>query len=202
MINLNTIVLLVRWFTAVILPIGAMFLSYRMLRVTQQAQTEHEMLPQACLTCGQVRAGALAIFAYTKTIESPRRELKKKQPASSTTTSLITETHPICDPCARRYLWHEVLLQMLIVLLYPLYAGVVFIVLKRDAPFSNILLEVFLMLLSFAGVLATLNLHRAISKSDPSSAEIRARAAIQFRRKSLGKDCSYYTSGGMHNLKK
>jgi hypothetical protein len=128
--------------------------------------------------------------------------MRKKQPPITEPIITETETHFICDACARRYIHQEILLQILIVLPYPLYVLAIKAFSHQNGRSPNILLEAFLIVLAIAGTLAALNLHRALRFGETPLAEIRDRVAIQVRKKLLGKDLSYYTRTGMQNLKK
>lgn len=198
---MNFLILLFRLVTAVIIPLGAAVFSYLALRMAGQDQPGLPAIDQTCLKCGQTRPGALGTFAYTRGVDRLRRQMRKKQPLKPELSNTETESHFICDLCARRYLRQEILLQTLMVLPYPMYVIVINVFSNQNERFPNILLEAFLIVLAIAGTLAALNLYRALHSGKTPLAEIRDRVAIQERKKELGKDLSYYTRAGMQNLK-
>lgn len=199
---MHALILLIRVIAAAVMPLSAVVLSWLTIRLARQGSPGVYTADQSCLKCGLSRSGAPGGFAYTRGVDRLRRQMRNKQPALSEPILTETEIHFICDPCAWRYLRQEILFQILIVLPYPVYASVFLFFQNQNQRFPNLLLEVFLIVLAIAGVLAALNLYRALKLGETPLAEIRDRVSIQCRRRVLGKDLSYYTRSGIKNLKK
>jgi len=198
---MNALILLLRVIVAVLMPLAAVVFSCLALRMARQSPPGIHTADLTCLQCGRSRPGAPGTFTYTRGIDRLRRQMRKKQPPVLEPKIAETETHFICDPCTRRYLQQEILLQILIMLPYPIYALAIKAFSHQNGRAPNILLEAFLIVLAIAGVLAALNLYRASRLGETPLADIRDRVAIQVRKKSLGKDISYYTRTGIQNLK-
>jgi hypothetical protein len=199
---MNNLLTIVRALTAILMLISAIAFSYLTLR---RANNEHsDVIPevQPCLRCGQTRVGALGTFTYTEKIGSPRERVRNEQPYMPETSILGTESHFVCDACARRHLWGETLTHILLVLPYPVYLFVIQPIFVNDLLFTYVLLEILLLLLSVAGGALALDLFRFVGAGETSLAEARDRVVIWQRKKQLGTGLSYFSRSGMRYLKK
>ena len=198
---MNLFLNLLRLVIGVGMPILTIVFSYQAHRIAQQDQNEGRLVDGICLKCHRSQKGDQAIFAYTKNPQNPRQGMKQKHLPQAETTLQGTETHHVCSPCAERYVRHEIILQTLMVLPYPLVRGITALM-PNSAVSSNFLLEIYLMVFSIAGAVSAWHLHRALRAGETPLAEIRDRVAIQVRKDFLGKNFGYYTRAGMRYLNK
>lgn len=185
--------LVIRFITAVIMPISAVVISYLTIRIIKQGSGDLAAGGQTCRRCGQSREGAKGEFHYTENIGSPRQQMARGHSIITEESILGSEEHFICDHCAHRYMVIEILQQVLVVIPYPLYLFVIVPLILRNGASTNFLIEIFLLIFSLAGAASAWNLYRATRKADTPLAEARDRVAIQERKKTLGKDYSYFT---------
>ncbi len=83
------------------------------------------------------------------------------------------------------------------VLSYPLYLYVILPNVAPDGLFASVGVEIILIILSLSGLIAAMDLYRAIRQGSTALDEGRDRVAIGKRRRQLGKKFSYYTRSGM-----
>lgn len=190
--------LIIRFIFAILLPIIAVVLSYLIYRYTKQGNMSGDI--QSCQRCGQSRVGEKGKFHFTENIGSPRQQMARGQSIITEESILGSESHFICDHCAQRFLKVEILQQVLVVIPYPLYLFVI-------VPFflngsGNALIEIFLLIFSLAGAASAWNLYRSIRMGETRLAEARDRVAIQERKKTVGKDYSYFTRTAMRYYEK
>lgn len=189
---------IIRFITAILMPISAVVLSYLTFRYTKHGDLKGQV--QSCYRCGQSREAAKGEFHYTENIGSPRKQLARGQSVVTEESILGSESHFVCDHCAQRYLRVEILQQVLVVIPYPLYLFVIVPFFLNASP--NVLIEIFLLIFSLAGAASALNLYRAVRMGETPLAEARDRVAIQERKKSLGKDYSFFTRTAMRYYEK
>ena len=149
---------------------------------------------KSCLRCGKHQPGGEGQFHYTKPIGNARERASQKQ--FSANPILGSESHFVCDHCAHRFLRGEMLQHLLLALPYPIY---LFILQPLVAPagfLTGFLFETLMVMLSLSGVIAALDLYRAVPQMD----EARDRVAIGERRKMLGTKLSYYTRRGKKQI--
>lgn len=194
---MSILITILRSIAAILLPLSAMWLTLLTFRHAKKTHQTGQASVLTCARCDQSRPGANGVFAYSKDAASLRAQMKDPQAVTEPASLEGPEVHFICDQCARRYLRGELTLQVLVVLPYPLY-----LVVSLIFPFSNFLLEIGLALLAFAGAASAVNLYRAVWAGETSLAEARDRAAIQMRKRALGKNISYYTRTGMRQREK
>lgn len=199
---MNTLLTSIRLFTAVLMPISAVTLSWLTRRIATQNTSNMLADQQACRQCGQIRQGADGQFTYTESIGSPRQRVKKKESFLPEAKILGSETHFVCDPCALGYLRNEMRLHILMVLAYPVYLFVIIPYFVNNGLLTNFLVEAFMALLAVAGTASAYELYQAIRAGDSPLGEARDRVAIRTRKSALGKGFSYFTRTGMRYLKK
>lgn len=190
--------LIIRFITAILMPIGAIVLSYLIFRYTKQGDRTGDV--NSCHRCGQSRVGAKGKFHYTENIGSPRQQMARGQSIITEESILGSESHFVCDHCAQRFLRFEILQQVLVVIPYPLYLFVIVPFILNTS--SNVLIELFLLIFSLAGAASAWNLYRAVRSGETPLAEARDRVAIQERKKTLGKAYSYFTRTAMQYYEK
>jgi hypothetical protein len=192
---------LVRYAIAILMPTGAVALSYLTYRLFKKDQASQNGETRTCLNCSQTRRGAFGQFFYTKDrVRSRQREIKD-QIVKPPDEILGSESHFICDPCARKYLRNEIRGQVLMAFSYPLYLFVVVPLFVRDGSFSNFLFEILLVFFSIGGAVSAIDLYRTTRAAETPLAEARDRLAVGQRKNSLGKNYSYFTRVGGRNLK-
>lgn len=199
---MNIIFEIIRILTAVAAPLLAVLLSVLILLKARRAQGTPPEAEQACLRCGASRVGASSQFHYTESIGNARERAAQKQLTPKDTPILGSETHFICDRCAQRFIWFEVLQILLMVLAYPLYLYVIIPLFAGNGIFANFLIETLLVVLALAGATSAHDLYRAARQGSTPLTEARDRVAINQRKKTLGKKFSYYTRLGARHLQK
>lgn len=199
---MNVLLTSIRALTAILSPICAIAFSYLTLRRAKNEHSDVRAEVKPCVKCGQTRVGALGEFTYTEKITSPRERVRKEQPYMPETSILGTESHFVCDACARRHLRGESLMHILLAIPYPVYLFVIQPIFVNDLRFTHVLLEILLLLLTVAGAALALDLLRTVGAGETSLAEARDRVAIRGRKKQLGTGLSYFTRTGMRYLKK
>lgn len=157
---------------------------------------------ETCLRCGKTQPGAEGQFHYTEPVGNARERAAKQQFSSDSTPILGSETHFVCDKCARGYLWNQVLQHLFMVLCYPFYRYVILPLVAPGGLLASVGVEIILIILSFSGLVASLDLYHAVLHSTTALDEGRDRVAIEKRRRQLGKKFSYYSRSGMGQLHK
>ena len=193
---------IIRFITSIIMPISALVLSYRTLRIIKQGQGDLAAANQACHRCGQSREGEKGEFRYTENLGSPRQQMARGKSIITEESILGSESHFICNRCAHRFMYLEILQQVLVVIPYPLYLFVIVPLILNNGATTNFLIEIFLLVFSLAGTASAWNLYRAVLMGETPLAEARDRVAIQERKKTLGKGYSYFTRTAMRYYEK
>lgn len=155
---------------------------------------------ETCLRCDKNQPGAEGQFHYTEPVGNARERAARQQFSADSTPLLGSETHFICDKCARGYLWGQVLQHLFIVLCYPLYRYAILPLLAPDGLFASVGVEIILIILSFSGLVASLDLYHAVRLGKTALDEGRDRVAIGKRRRQLGKKFSYYSRSGIKKI--
>ena len=191
---------IIRVVTAIIAPLAAitlLILAHLKLRgVAGEAPEENE----TCLRCGKAEPGDIAQFHYSESVGSPRDRAAKKQLTLAATPLLGSETHFICDSCAKWFIRSETIQIILLLLPYPLYLYVIIPLFAKDGVFANFLIETLLVVISVAAFTSAFDLFRAVRNGETPLAEARDRVAVGQRRAFLGKKFSYYTRIGASHL--
>ena len=200
--SMNVFLILIRIISAVLAPIGAMILSYLILRYTRDDHGHSTGENQACLRCGQSRQGANGAFTFTERVSSPRARVAKNQPIFPDTNILGSESHFICDVCAKGYLHREILIQAGMVLCYPVYLLVILPLFGESGLASHFLVETSLVLLTIAGMAAIADLFLSVRQGERSLADVRDRVVIRVRKPRVGKQFSYFTRTESRHLDK
>lgn len=193
---------IIRIIAAVFLPIGALYLIILTLTKTRQAQGKIPKENETCIRCGEVKRGDTAKFFFTEALGNPRERTANKKLLPSDTTILGSETHFVCDRCARRHIHSEILQTILMILPYPLYLYVIIPLFAQNGVFANFLIETLLVVLSIAGAIAAFDLYQAIRAAPDILTEARDRVAIDQRKEKLGKGFSYYSRLGKTHLER
>ncbi|QRN82974.1 hypothetical protein JR338_11240 [Chloroflexota bacterium] len=177
---------------------------FTMLTVAKLGRTSGEPASEGetCLRCGKNQPGGEGHFHYTEPVGNARERAAKQQFSADSTPILGSETYFVCDKCARSYLWGQVLQHLLIVLSYPLYLYVILPLVVPDGFIASVGVEIILIILSLSGLIAALDIYRAVRQGSTALDEGRDRVAIGKRRRQLGKKFSYYTRSGMGQLHK
>jgi hypothetical protein len=156
---------------------------------------------QACLRCGQSGPGGEAQFHYTESVGTARERAASKQLNPAETPILGAETHYVCDQCAKRFAWNEIIQGVLLVLPYPLHLYVIIPLFAEGGIYANFLIETLLVVLSIAGAVTVFDLYRASLNGATPLADARDHVAINERKQALGKKFSYYTRIGASHLR-
>ena len=156
---------------------------------------------ETCLRCGKSDLGGEGQFHYAESVGSPRDRAAKQQLALSSTPLLGSESHFICDRCARRFIRNETFQVILLSLPYPIYLYIILPLFAEDGVFANFLIETLLIVISLAAFTSAFDLFRGIRTGDTPLAEARDRVAIGKRRAFLAKKLSYYTRIGVTHWK-
>ncbi len=199
---MDFVLTIIRIMTAILLPISAIAMTIFTLVKVFKSQGETPQAGQACLRCRKSNAGDEAEFHYAEAVGNARERAAAKQLTPSDTPILGSETHFVCDACAKRFVRNETMQILLMVLPYPLYLYVIIPLFAKNGVFANFLIETLLIVLSAAGTTAAFDMLRAVRKGKTPLSEARDRVAIQERRQQLGKKFSYYTRIGHSHLKK
>lgn len=198
---MDFILTIIRILTAIAAPVAAVTLVILTLFQLRHTAGDEPEEGQNCLRCSQSRQGGEGQFHYSESIGNARERATKKQFTPKDTPILGSETHYICDHCARRIIRNEIIQLVLMVLPYPLYLYVIIPVFARNGIFANFLIETLLVVLSVAGLTAAFDLYRAVRNGPSPLAEARDRVAIGERKSILGKKFSYYSRMGAKQLR-
>lgn len=177
---------------------------FTMLTVAKLGRTSGEPASdgKTCLRCRKTLPGGEGQFHFTEPVGNARERAAKQQFSADSTPILGSESHFVCDKCARSYLWGQMLQHLFMVLSYPLYLYVILPNVAPDGLFASVGVEIILIILSLSGLIAAMDLYRAIRQGSTALDEGRDRVAIGKRRRQLGKKFSYYTRSGMGQLHK
>lgn len=182
-----------RGLTAIIAPLTAVILSALTLIAVDQEEGDLPQGEQNCIRCGKSRRGAKGTFQFTENNSSTRPRAASNQLTPSDNPVLGSESHFVCDRCARRNIRNEIFQHMLMVVPYPIYLYVIIPLFLNNGNFASFLIETLLVVLSVAGVSAALELYRSVQKGETPLAEARDRVVIKQRKNTLGKKFTYYT---------
>jgi hypothetical protein len=197
---MDFILTIIRILTAIIAPAAALiFTALALIQLRLAAGNEPEE-GQSCLRCDESRVGGEGQFHYAEAVGNARERAASKSLTPQDTPILGSESHFVCDKCARRFIRNEIIQIILLVLPYPLYLYVIIPVFAQDGVFANFLIETLLVVLSVAGVTAAFDLYRAVRNGASPLAEARDRVAITERKNMLGKKFSYYSRMGAKQL--
>ncbi len=191
---------IIRVLTAIVAPLAAvtlLILTHLKLRGVEGEAPEED---ETCLRCGKARPGDTAQFHYAESVGSPRDRTARKQLTLAATPILGSETHFICDSCAKWYVRNETIQIILLLLPYPLYLYVIIPLFVKDGVFANFLIETLLVVISVAAFTSAYDLFRAVRTGETPLDEARDRVAVGQRRAFLGKKFSYYTRIGASHL--
>lgn len=189
-----------RILTAIAAPLAAIILLILTHLKLRGVKGELPKEGETCLRCGNAEEGGSAQFHYTESMGSPRDRAAKKQLTGGSTPILGSETHFICDSCAKWYVRSETIQIILLTLPYPLYLYVIIPFFAKGGVFANFLVETLLVVVSIAAFTSSYDLFRAVRIGSTPLAEARDRVAIGERRVLLGKKFSYYTRVGSSHL--
>ncbi len=198
---MDLILTIVRVIIAIVVPAATLVLAILTLSRVRRAAGVAPEEGQVCLRCGQSRPGGEAQFHYTESVGNARERAVSQQLNPAETPILGAEAHYVCDQCARRFAWNEIVQGLLLVAPYPLYLYVIIPLFAEGAIFANFLIETLLVVLSIAGAVTVFDLYRASLNGEEPLADARDHVAINERRQALGKKFSYYTRFGASHLR-
>jgi hypothetical protein len=193
---------ILRILTAVVLPVLAIVFSILTLLKVRKEQGSAPEAGQACLRCSASHKGGVGQFHYSTSIGNARERAAREQLKPQDTPILGSETHFICDRCAKRAIRNEIFQIFLMILPYPLYLYVILPAFAENGIIANFLIETLLVVLSAAGATSAYDLFRAVNVGSTPLTEARDRVAINQRKQVLGKKFSYYTRMGSTHLQK
>lgn len=183
--------------TAILIPIGTVALAILMtVKIQKSVGGKAPNDDTVCLRCQQPHQGDQGQFQYCKSSKAARRRDIRGSQAAENSPILGSESYFVCDRCARRFLYNEMLQQLVMVLAYPIYLYVIIPLFAENGIFANFLIETLLLVLSLAGGISAYELYRAVSVGKTPLTEARDRVAINRRRLVLGKKFSYTTQFG------
>lgn len=182
-----------RGITAIIAPLSAIILSALTLTAVKQEEDNLQQGEEKCIHCGRSRNGAEGKFHYSESNINARPRPARKQSSPSESPILGSESHFVCDHCARRNICNEIIQLILMVIPYPLYLYVMIPYIGNIGALAGFLIETLLIVLSVAGVSSAFGLYRSAQEAETPLAEARDRVAISQRKNTLGKKFSYYT---------
>ena len=94
----------IRAFAAIIIPIVTIILVVMTSNRAKQYQGFPPEEGVKCLRCEKLITGGYGSFHYTEKIEHPRPSLAVKHIMPPENPALGSESHFVCDDCARRYI--------------------------------------------------------------------------------------------------
>lgn len=191
---------ILRILTAIVAPLAAIILLILTHLKLRGVKGESPEEGETCLRCGKANPGDVAQFHYAENVGSPRDRVARKQLTLAATPILGSETHFICDPCAKWYVRNETIQIILLLLPYPLYLYVIIPLFVKDGVFANFLIETLLVVVSVAAFTSAYDLFRAVRTGETPLEEARDRVAVGQRRAFLGKKFNYYTRIGASHL--
>jgi hypothetical protein len=194
------ILTIIRVLTAIVSPAAVILFTILTLIQLRHAGGNAPADGQSCVRCGESRVGDQGEFHYAEPVGNARERAASKQLTPKDTPILGSESHYVCDKCARRFIRNEIVQQILLVLPYPLYLYVIIPVFAKNGIFANFLIETLLVVLSVAGLTSAFDLYRAVRNGATPLAEARDRVAIAKRKNMLGKKFSYYSRMGAKKL--
>jgi hypothetical protein len=199
---MDIILNIIRILTAVVSPAAVVCLVILTIIQSNRAEGQVPEEEQKCIRCGESQPGDEGQFHFTESLGNARERSLRKQLTLSKTAVLGSESHFVCDRCARRYIRNESLQLILMALPYPLYIFLIVPLFAENGVFANFLIETLLIVLSVGGFISAFDLFRAMRHGKTALSEARDRVAIHLRRSTLGKNFSYYTRSGITHLNK
>ena len=193
---------IIRVATAILAPIGVVVLAILTILRLRGGEGEPPEGGQTCLHCGKAEKGAIGEFHYTESIGNARERASQKQMSISDTPILGSESHFVCDPCARHFIRNEIIQLVLLAIPYPLYLYILIPLFAENGVFANFLIETMFVVLSVAAITSAFDLYRAVRRGETPLAEARDRVAINQRKAMLGKKFNYYTRMGISFIQK
>jgi len=187
--------------TAILLPLGTIILAQLAVLHIRRGEGDSPLGDEQCIQCQLARPGAVGQFHYSAPIAHRQPRAAKNQLNLPSTPILGSETHFVCDHCARKYIITHIIQLVLMVLVYPLYLYAFIPLFAKNGVFAGILIETLLVVVSVAGLTSAFDLYRAITTGETPLAEARDRVAISKRKNSLGKRYVYFTRAGAAHLK-
>ena len=199
---MDIILAIIRGLTAIVAPLATVVLIVLTLRQIHGSTGAPPADDESCLRCGSNQPGAEGQFHFTEAVGNARERAANPQYGSEKTPILGSETHFICDKCARRFLRNEIVQMLLLVLPYPIYLYILVPLFFPNGVFASFLVETLLVVLSVSGLVSALDIYRAIRQSTTPFDEARDKVAIIVRRSFLGKKLSYYSRMGIKQVNK
>lgn len=199
---MDIILTIIRSLTAIAAPLATLVFIILTLRQFRGAAGAPPAEDETCLRCGGSLPGGEGQFHFTESIGNARERAANRQYASGKMPILGSETHFICDGCARRFLRNEITQMLLLALPYPLYLYLLVPLFFPNGIFASFLIETLLVVLSVSGLIAAYDLYRAVRQSEAPYDEARDKVAISERRSFLGKKLSYYSRMGIRQVNK
>ena len=197
---MDIVLTIIRLLTAVASPLATLvFIALIVLQLRGAAGTTPTE-DEACLRCGEKLPGGKGEFHFAESVGNARERAANQQYGAAKTPILGSESHYVCDGCARRYLRNEITQLFMMALPYPLFLYVLVPLFFPNGVFANFLIETLLVVLSISGLIAAFDLYRAVHNGQTPLDEARDRVAINVRRNSLGKKLSYYSRNGLKQL--
>lgn len=193
---MENFIIVTRILTAIGAPIAAIVLSTLAILRARGTQGQQPKPDTHCLQCKKSTPGGQGEFAYSENLGSPRRQAFRNQLETGAKVILGSESHFICDSCASKYLLHQVLQVVVMIVPYPLYLYVILPLLGGTAFLANFLIETVLVIFVLAGATAAYDLFRTAREGKTPLAEMRDRLAIKLRKNTLGKKHQYHTRLG------
>jgi len=136
---MDFILTIIRILTAIIAPAAALiFTALALIQLRLAAGNEPEE-GQSCLRCDESRVGGEGQFHYAEAVGNARERAASKSLTPQDTPILGSESHFVCDKCARRFIRNEIIQIILLVLPYPLYLYVIIPVFAQNGVFANFL---------------------------------------------------------------
>jgi hypothetical protein len=199
---MNIILTIIRGLMAIISPLATLVFIALILRQTQGVAGAPPAEGESCLRCGGSQPGGEGQFQFTEGVGNARERAAKPKYGAEKTPILGSESHFICDDCARHFLRSEISQILLLVLPYPIYLYILVPLIFPNGIFASFLIETLLVVLSISGLISALDLFRAIRQGETPYDEARDKVAINERRGLLGKKLSYYSRMGIRQINK
>jgi hypothetical protein len=197
---MDIILTIIRLLTAVVSPLATLAFIILIMAQLRGATGRPPAEDETCLRCGASLSGGEGQFHFAESVGNARERAATQQYGAAKNPILGSETHFVCDGCARRYLRNEIAQMIALALPYPLFLYVLLPLLFPGGIFASFLIETLLIVLSVSGLIAAYDLYRAVRNGQTPLDEARDRVAIGVRRDSLGKKLSYYSRNGLRQL--
>jgi hypothetical protein len=199
---MNIILTIIRGLMAIIAPLATLVFIVLILRQTRGATGAPPIEDESCLRCGSSQPGGEGQFHFTEGVGNARERAANPHYATEKTPILGSETHFICDDCARHFLRNEITQILILVLPYPIYLYILVPLFFPNGIFASFLVETLLVVLSISGLISAYDLYRATRQGESPLDEARDKVAINERRGLLGKKLGYYSRMGIRQINK